>query len=438
MRLDHTHDKAARSWLDSANDVDSHFPLQNLPYAIFRRRTGNENFRAGIALGDQIIDVTKLLREKQLPGQAEAAAVACTASTLNAFFAMGHETWRALRHAVFDLFSASGNADRETLVACLVPQSDAEYGLPAKIGDYTDFYTSIDHARNVARLLRGNGSVSPNFHWMPIAYHGRSSSIGLSGQTVRRPRGQIIPAGRTTPELAPSARLDYELELGIFIGVGNEQGVPIPIDRAEDHVFGVCLLNDWSARDIQAWETPPLGPFQAKNFATTISPWIVTLDALAPFRCPWSRSSEDPQVLAYLDGAGNRQSGAIDIQLQVSLETKSRGGNSKAVRVSHTSFRHQYWTLAQMVAHHTVGGCNLGSGDLLGSGTISGPEATEAGALIELTAGGKKPLSLPDGNNRGFLEDGDVVVMTGWCERDGFARIGFGENRGEIVPALGT
>jgi fumarylacetoacetase len=438
MRLDHTHDKAARSWLDSANDIDSHLPLQNLPYAIFRRRIGDEPFRAGIALGDQIIDVTKLLREKQFIGQAESAAAACAATTLNAFFAMGPENWRALRHSVFDLFSASGEADRERLRSSLIPQSEVEYGLPASIGDYTDFYTSIDHARNVAKLLRGDSRVSPNFNWMPIAYHGRSSSIGVSGEPVYRPRGQIVSGGRTTPELAPSARLDYELELGIFIGVGNDKGVSIPLDRAEDHVFGLCLLNDWSARDIQAWETPPLGPFQAKNFATTISPWIVTLDALAPFRCAWSRPPADPQPLAYLDGTDNRQSGAIDIQLEVSLETKTRRRNSLAVRVSRTSFRHQYWTLAQMVTHHTVGGCNLQSGDLLGSGTISGPGAREAGALIEITVGGNEPISLPDGSRRGFLEDGDVVVMTGWCERDGFARIGFGENRGEVVPALGT
>jgi fumarylacetoacetase len=438
MQLDRTHDAAARSWLASANDVDSHFPLQNLPLAIFRRRAGNEAFRGGIALGDQIIDVTKLLREKPLSGRAEAAAAACTAPTFNALFTLGPETWRALRHAVFDLFSASGDANQEVLAACLVPQADAEFGLPAEIGDYTDFYTSIDHARNVARLLRGDGTLSPNFHWMPIAYHGRSSSIGLSGQAVRRPRGQVVSAGCKTPELAPSARLDYELELGIFIGVGNDQGVPIPIDQAEDHVFGVCLLNDWSARDIQAWETHPLGPFQAKNFATTISPWIVTLDALAPFRCAWGRSPDDPEPLAYLDSVGNRQRGAIDIQLEVYLETKFRGGNSQSVRVSRTSFRHQYWTLAQMVTHHTVGGCNLQSGDLLGSGTVSGPGPGEAGALIEITAGGKEPISLPDGDRRGFLEDGDVVVMTAWCEQDGFARIGFGENRGRVVPALGT
>jgi len=225
MHLDHTHDKATNSWLDSANDIDSHFPLQNLPYSIFRRRTGGDTFRAGIALGDQIIDITKLLREKQFIGQAESAAAACTAPTLNAFFAMGPENWRALRHAIFDLFSASGDADRERLRSSLVPQSEVEYSLPASIGDYTDFYTSIDHARNVAKIMRGDSRVSPNFNWMPIAYHGRSSSIGVSRQPVYRPRGQIVPAGRTTPELAPSARLDYELELGIFIGVGNERGV---------------------------------------------------------------------------------------------------------------------------------------------------------------------------------------------------------------------
>ena len=441
MNLDRTHDTAIRSWLASANQPHCDFPLQNLPYAIFRRKGDTEEFRAGIALGDQVIDLAALLRERCLSGLAMHAAEACTQASLNQFFAMGPDAWRALRHAVFGLFEApAGNVpakqDSDVLLRCLVPQALVEYSLPARIGDYTDFYTSIDHARNIIKLLRPDSALSPNFQWMPVAYHGRVSSIGISGQQIRRPLGQRLAAGHSAPEVAACARLDYELELGIFIGVGNQQGEPIPVTHAEQHVFGLCLLNDWSARDIQMWESTPLGPFLAKNFATTVSPWIVTMEALAPFRQAWERAADEPQPLAYLDAPANRSEGGIDIQLEVSLESeRQRTGHAPAARLSHTSFRHQYWTVAQMVAHHTIGGCNLQSGDLLGSGTISGPTATEAGALIELTAAGKTPVALGNGEARSFLEDGDVVVMRGWCERPGFARIGFGENRGEVLPA---
>ncbi|WP_429327059.1 fumarylacetoacetase [Paraburkholderia sp. GAS348] len=441
MNLDRTHDATVKSWLASANQPHCDFPLQNLPYAIFRRKGDTEAFRAGIALGDQVIDLAALLRERCLDGLAMQAAIACTQPSLNEFFAMGPDAWRALRHAVFALFEApAGNGaatpDTDVLRRCLVPQALAEYSVPAQIGDYTDFYTSIDHARNIVKLLRPDSALSPNFQWMPVAYHGRVSSIGISGQQVRRPLGQRLAAGSSVPEVSASARLDYELELGIFIGVDNRQGEPIPVTDAEQHVFGLCLLNDWSARDIQMWESTPLGPFLAKNFATTISPWIVTMDALAPFRHAWERPAEEPQPLAYLDAPTNRSEGGLDIQLEVWLESeRQRASDAPATRLSRTSFRHQYWTVAQMVAHHTVGGCNLRSGDLLGSGTISGPTAAEAGALIELTAAGKAPVVLGNGEARGFLEDGDEVVMKGWCERPGYARIGFGENRGEVLPA---
>ncbi|KAA1003812.1 fumarylacetoacetase [Paraburkholderia panacisoli] len=441
MNLDRTHDAAVKSWLASANQPHCDFPLQNLPYAIFRRKGGAEEFRAGIALGDQVIDLAALVRERCLSGLALQAAVACAQPSLNAFFAMGPDAWRALRHAVFALFEApaagaSTMADTPALETCLVAQTDVEYNLPASIGDYTDFYTSIDHARNIVKLLRPDSALSPNFQWMPLAYHGRVSSIGLSGQQVRRPLGQRLAAGHSVPEVSACARLDYELELGIFIGVGNQEGEPIPVTHAERHVFGLCLLNDWSARDIQMWESTPLGPFLAKNFATTISPWIVTMEALAPFRHAWERPADEPQPLAYLDAPANRSEGGIDIQLEVWLMSElQRKSDAHAARLSRTSFRHQYWTVAQMVAHHTVGGCNLRSGDLLGSGTISGPTAAEAGALIELTAAGKTPVALGNGETRAFLEDGDTVVMKGWCERPGFARIGFGENRGKVLPA---
>ncbi|MGO4307555.1 fumarylacetoacetase [Cupriavidus sp. RAF12] len=436
MKLDHTHEVAARSWLESANQDGTPFPLQNLPFAVFRRADSGEAFRGGVALGNQVIDLAAMVRTGVLTGLAEQAARACAQSTLNDFFAMGPVAWRALRHALFDGFDARNKVGSDLLKTALVPQAEAEYGVPAQIGDYTDFYTSIDHARNIVKLLRPNGSLSPNFQWMPVAYHGRASSIGLSGQRVRRPVGQRVPVGQSQPELGACARLDYELELGIFIGVGNEQGTRIPVGKAEEHVFGLCILNDWSARDIQSWESTPLGPFQAKNFATTISPWIVTMDALAPFRAGWSRPHADPQPLPYLVSPLMFEQGAIDIQLEVAVESAAqRRGGIPPTRLSRTSFRHQYWTVGQMVAHHTVGGCNLRSGDLLGSGTISGPTPAEAGALIELTRAGQSPVQLDSGETRSFLEDGDAVVMTGWCERPGYARIGFGENRGEVIPA---
>ncbi|MFD1559417.1 fumarylacetoacetase [Paraburkholderia silviterrae] len=442
MRLDHTHDIGARSWVESANAPQSAFPLQNLPFAVFRRAGTAEAFRGGVALGDYVIDLDAVATLGGLSGMAAQAASACAQPTLNAFFALGPDAWRALRHALFAWFKA-GDATARTgvsideLTACLVPRNEVEYALPAQIGDYTDFYTSVDHARNIVKLMRPDGSLSANFQWMPIAYHGRVSSIGLSGQPVRRPVGQRLAAGKREPELGPSARLDYELELGIFIGVGNEQGTRIPVESADEHVFGLCLLNDWSARDIQTWESVPLGPFLAKNFATTISPWIVTMDALAPFRTALARPEGDPQPLDYLSSQALPDQAAFDIQLEVALETAdARRSGKRASRLSRTSFRHQYWSIAQMVAHHTIGGCNLRSGDLLGSGTISGPTASEAGALIELSRAGQSPVELDTGETRSFLEDGDAVVMSGWCERAGFASIGFGESRSEVLPAM--
>jgi fumarylacetoacetase len=436
MRLDHTHDPAAKSWVESANAPGTPFPIQNLPFAVFRRAGHDETFRGGVALGDYVVDLAALASAGLCEGLALAAAQACAQSVLDEFFGMGPAAWRALRHALFAIFEEHAARSGASAQVCLIPLTEVEYGLPATIGDYTDFYTSIDHARNVMKVMRPGAALAPNFQWMPVAYHGRASSIGVSGQPVRRPRGQRMPQGALAPELAASAKLDYELELGIFIGVGNSQGTPIPIGEAEQHIFGLCLLNDWSARDIQAWESQPLGPFLAKNFATTLSPWIVTMDALLPFRCAWHRPEDEPQPLAHLDASEVRRHGGIDIQLEVWLRAASEPTASRGTRLSRTSFRHQYWTVAQMVAHHTVGGCNLRSGDLLGSGTISGPTATEAGAIIELTAGGSAPVHLANGEQRGFLEDGDTVVLNGWCERAGFVSIGFGEASGEILPAL--
>ncbi len=436
--IDHTHDAAATSWLASANS-GSDFPLQNLPFSSFRRRGSGDVFRGGVAIGDQIVDLALLHESGLLRGPAAAATRAASGSQLNDFFEMGRPAWKAVRHALFDLLhSQAGEHEqsRRGVSLCLVPQEDAEYQVPARIGDYTDFYTSIDHATNVTRLFRPGEPLASNFRWVPLGYHGRVSSIGVSGQSVRRPLGQTLPAGAAEPVFGPCASLDYELELGVFIGLGNPQGESLALSQAEDHVFGLCLLNDWSARDIQRWESNPLGPFLAKNFATTISPWIVTLEALAPFRLPWTRADGEPQPLAYLDAPATRQSGALDVRLEVWLQSSAQRANgSNGQRLSATSFMHQYWTFGQMVAHHTSGGCNLNAGDLIGTGTVSGPTASEAGALIELSEGGARPVVLGNGESRAFLEDGDAITLKGWCEKPGFARIGFGESRGTVVPA---
>jgi fumarylacetoacetase len=348
---------------------------------------------------------------------------------------MGPTAWAALRLALSRALR-TGASQAALLADTLVPQTEVEYTVPARIGDYTDFYTSVYHATNVGKLFRPDNPLMPNYKWVPIGYHGRSSSIGVSGQSFARPVGQTLPPGATQPEFGPSKRLDYELELGIFVGMGNESGTPIPVTDAESHIFGLCLLNDWSARDIQAWEYQPLGPFLSKNFATTVSPWVVTLEALAPYRVPFTRADGDPEPLPYLNSAQQRQDGAIDVQLEVRLETEAmRAADKPSTRLSLTSYRHAYWTVAQLVAHHTVNGCNLQPGDLFGSGTLSGPTLDQAGALIELTTGGKRALSLPDGEQRTFLEDGDSIIMRGWCEKVGSARIGFGECRGMVLPA---
>jgi fumarylacetoacetase len=435
-----THNAFAKSWVASANAAGCDFPIQNLPFAVFRRAGSDETFRGGVAIGDQVIDMAQVAATDCLDGLAQAAAQACAQPALNDFFAMGPPAWTALRHGLFELLEKAFYGPKvDALRGCLIAQEAAEFTVPARIGDYTDFYTSLDHAMNIGVMMRPEDPITSNFKWMPIAYHGRVSSIGVSGQTFRRPMGQAMPPGAAAPIYGPCARLDYELELGIYIGQGNAQGEPIALKDAEQHIFGICLLNDWSARDIQFWEMAPLGPFLGKNFCTTLSPWIVTMEALAPYRQAWSRASSDPQPLAYLDSENNRANGALDISLEVLLETKQLRATGEAPsRVSATSFKHQYWTVAQMVAHHTVGGCNLKSGDLLGSGTISGPGEGEAGAMIELTHGGNQPVTLSNGEQRGFLHDGDAVILRGWCEKPGFARIGFGQSEGTVLPATGS
>ena len=431
--LNETHDLALRSWVASANADDTDFPIQNLPFGVFRRSRSGDAFRIGVAIGDRILDLSAAAKTRTaLAGVIATSLVDVDASTLNGLMSRGPAAWSALRLALSRALRTGADEEAD-LAACLHDRSDVEHAVPAKIGDYTDFYASVYHAANVGVLFRPDAPLLPNYKWVPIGYHGRASTIGVSGEGFHRPNGQMMPPGGTQPVFGASKRLDYEFEVGIFIGDGNDDGVPIPIAEADAHVFGLCLLNDWSARDIQAWEYQPLGPFLSKNFATTVSPWIVTNEALAPFRTTWERPAGDPQPLAYLDAPSVRDEGAFDIQLAASLTTKQSG--ETLLPLSRTSFRHSYWTVGQMVAHHTVNGCKLAPGDLFGSGTASGPTASEAGAMIELVEGGRKPLTLANGEVRTFLEDGDSVVLKAWCEKEGARRIGFGECRGTVLPA---
>ncbi|WP_081078786.1 fumarylacetoacetase [Burkholderia pseudomultivorans] len=435
MTIDHTHDASARSWLASANELDCDFPIQNLPLTVFRRAGTTEQYRGGVGIGDQVIDLARLAQSDSLGDDLSRALADCAESTLNAFAASGPSAWRSLRHGLFALLSEDANETSVALLKdALVPIADIEHAIPFAIGDYSDFYTSIDHALNIGNLIRPDDPLTPNFRWMPIAYHGRVSSIGISGQEVYRPKGQMLSADSNVPIFGPCEKLDYELELGVFIGQPTQRGQTLTVDDAEDHLFGVCLLNDWSARDIQWWEMSPLGPFLSKNFATTLSPWIVTFDALAPYRKAWARTESDPQPLAHLSSAKNQAQGALDIQVAVQIQTRAqRDTGHPPTQISQTTFSHQYWTFAQMLTHHTSGGCPMNVGDLLGSGTISGPGEQEAGALIELSRSGQTPVAVGDGERRSFLENGDTVIFRGWCEKDGFARIGFGECRGSVV-----
>jgi fumarylacetoacetase len=431
-----THDPALRSWVESANAAGADFPIQNLPFGVFRRKGSNEAFRGGVAIGGEILDLGAAHKVGAFSGEAAAAAANCASATLNAFMAMGPSAWSALRLALSRSLRAGAPLE-DKLRGCLVAQAQAEHALPARIGDYTDFYASVHHATTVGRMFRPDDPLLPNYKWVPIGYHGRASSIGVSGQRFPRPLGQTMPPGAETPAFGPSKRLDYELEVGVYVGVGNAPGERVPIGAAESRLFGLCLLNDWSARDIQAWEYQPLGPFLAKSFATTVSPWIVTLEALAPHRVGWTRPAGDPQPLPYLDSPEMRAHGAFDVVLEAWLETaKMRAAGEPPVRLSRTSFRHAYWTIGQMLAHHTVNGCNLEPGDLFGTGTQSGPEPDEAGSLLELSFGGKTPVRLPNGEVRGFLEDGDTVILRAAAELPGRPRIGFGECRGTVEPAV--
>ena len=433
--LNETHDPALRSWVPSANRSGCDFPIQNLPFAVFRRRASDEAWRGGVAIGDEILDLSAIASTRLGADElAQTALEAAAAPSLNRFMSMGQAAWSAVR-LTLSRGLREGAPQARAWHGALVPRTAAEIRLPAQVGDYTDFYTSIHHATSVGRLFRPDNPLLPNYKWVPIGYHGRASSLGVSGQPFRRPQGQTLAPGAGAPVLGPSRRLDYELEVGLFIGKGNERDAPISMAEAEEHMFGVCLLNDWSARDLQSWEYQPLGPFLSKSFATTVSPWVVTMEALAPYRSTFERPSGDPQPLAYLDSPGNRERGGVDLSLESWLQTqKMRDAGEPPVRLSKTNFRRSsYWTLAQLVVHHTVNGCNLQAGDLLGSGTQSGPESGEAGSLLEMSRGGKHAVTLPNGEERTFLEDGDTVILKGYCEKAGATRIGLGEVAGTVA-----
>jgi len=438
--INETHDPAVKSWVESANRAGGDFPVQNLPFGIGRRRGSSESPRVFVAIGDFALDVSGARSDGLLGGLPAPVAQAGEASSLNKLMALGQPAWSAVRrelHSLLRADGARGAGNRDVARKRLLPLADAELFVPAEIGDYTDFYASIHHAANVGSLFRPDNPLLPNYKWVPVAYHGRASSIVVSGRPVNRPSGQARINPAEPVQYGPTKRLDYELEVGFYVGPGNALGTPIPIGDAESHIFGLCLVNDWSARDMQAWEYQPLGPFLAKNFCTTVSPWVVTLEALAPFRVPaFVRRQSDPTPLPYLFSAQDQEQGGVDLTLEVWLRSqRMRQQGSEAVRLSSGNFREMYWTIAQMLAHHTSNGCNLRPGDLLASGTVSGPMEQSRGCLLELTGGGAEPIDLPGGEKRQFLEDGDEIILRGSCQSSEFVRIGFGECRGMVQAA---
>jgi fumarylacetoacetase len=432
--LDDTHDHSRRSWVTSANG-HAVFPLQNLPFGVFSPRGGAP--RGGVAIGDHILDLAASLQAGLLSGDAEVAAVAASGATLNPLLALGRDARVALRAGVFALLAEGGAAERAAATV-LHSARECTVHLPAAIANYTDFYAGIHHAYNGGLRNKRPSPLLPNYKYVPVAYHGRASSVIPSGTPVHRPHGQRKLPEESAPTFGPCRKLDIELELGVWIGPGNRLGSPIPISQAGDHVAGLCMLNDWSARDIQSWEMAPLGPFLAKNFSSTVSPWIVTMEALAPFRqAQRPRAADDPKPLPYLWDEEDQASGAFDITLEVLVRTEAmRAKGAAPHRISSSNTNHLYWTLAQLVAHHTCGGCNLMPGDLFGSGTISASERSGWGSLAELSDDGKQPLQLPGGETRTFVQDGDEIILRARAERDGFAPIGFGDCTGIVRPAV--
>jgi fumarylacetoacetase len=452
--LDETHDSKVQSWVESANVAGSDFPIQNLPLGIFRQHNPGAEARVGVAIGDRILDLNGMQSEGLLAEESvRLAANACASDSLNPLMSLGTGPRRALRRRLHAILRWDAPAsDRQAASPHLVEQAEVDMLLPAVVGDYTDFYASIFHATNVGKLFRPDNPLLPNYKYVPIGYHGRASSLVPTGTPIRRPCGQTRDADadpkkvpnigpNNDPKFGPTRALDYELEVGFFVSAGNQLGEAIPIAEAEEHIFGICLVNDWSARDIQAWEYQPLGPFLAKSFATSLSPWVVTTEALAPFRTPaFARAAADPVPLPYLFNQSNQEQGGLDLCLEVSLSSaRMREAGIAPAVLGRSNFRDMYWTMAQMLTHHASNGCNLRPGDLLASGTVSGADKSGAdqtarGCLLELTSRGKDPLTLPTGEQRKFLEDGDEVILRGFCDREGFRRIGLGTCRGTILP----
>jgi fumarylacetoacetase len=436
MEIDQTHDPALKSFIASANMPGCDFPIQNLPYVAFRRRSASGEPRIGVAIGDDLLDIAAVA--DLLDGAAGHAAAACAAAHLNDVMKLGPTYWAALRRELSQLLSTTDRQRRSRVETDLTPIAAAEFFVPVQIGNFTDFFASIFHATNTGRLFRPDNPLMPNYKYVPVAYHARASSVQVSGAPVRRPFGQTKRGEDTAPVYRPARSLDYELELGFYVGRSSTLGAPVPVSDADAYIFGYCLLNDWSARDIQAWEAQPLGPFLAKNFATSVSPFVITAAALAPFRtAALTRPAGDPAPLPHLLASQDQAAGGLDITLEAYiLTTQMRSEGTPPFRLSRGSFAQVYWTVAQMVAHHTSNGCNLEVGDLMGSGTVSGPEPESWASLLELSRNGREPIVLPTGETRHFLEDGDEVVLRGYCERAGFARIGFGECRAVIEPAV--
>jgi fumarylacetoacetase len=440
--INETHDPNLRSWVESANDPNTDFPIQNLPFCTFRRKDSQEFVRIGVAIGNMIFDVQQGYRRMLFEGSFNGIPFLANFKTSLQDISKFPDLFTELpifRKRCVEIFSETFDTVKRNIAEeCLLPIIDTEY-FPAfeRIGDYTDFYCSIFHATNVGSMFRPDNPLLPNYKYVPIGYHGRASSIVISGTDIKRPKGQNRSDAEKPPVFVPCRNLDYEMELGFFVGRGNELGQPVPIGEAEEHIFGVCLVNDWSARDIQAWEYQPLGPFLAKNFATTISPFVVTMEALAPFRtAAFERDPGDPQPLEYLSDEQNQKFGGLDINLEVLIQTqKMRNENIEPHRLSLSNTKDLYWTIGQMLTHHASNGCNLQTGDLMATGTVSGREKSERGCMLELTWRGTEPVELPSGETRRFLEDGDEIIMRGYCEREGFRRIGLGECRGKVVPA---
>jgi fumarylacetoacetase len=431
---DATHDASLRSWVSSANESNADFPIQNLPFGVFRRRGRKDSPDLCVAIGDRILNLAACARANLITGDAAAAARFAVDDHLNRFMAQGRDLVRSLRRTLVEILQTGNAAAERRGSEITLPMADVELLVPVKVGNYSDFYASIHHATNVGSMFRPDNPLLPNYKYVPIGYHGRASSIVASGTPIRRPSGQTRDDANAPPSFRPTKRLDYELEIGAYVSKGNPLGEPVAIAQAEDHLWGVSLVNDWSARDIQSWEYQPLGPFLSKSFATTVSPWVITFDALTPFRVPAAkRPPGDPAPLPYLSHSDNEKRGAIDLTLEVWLRSaKMREREDAPMRVSQSRFGEMYWTLAQMLAHHTSNGCNLESGDLIASGTVSGATKESRGCLLERAWRGTEPLELPTGEKRSFLEDGDEVILRGYAEREGFRRIGLGECAGVV------